>query len=249
MRLDELLIAAAEAPPESRIEFRDAVAEHGDSAIKELMAASWIGDPNYAGFAIQTIRKAGQLGASTATDALLEASRIVTSRWHQTDISTALAALGAPAAGKRASSKDAKTRAASPIAPDDLVYGRCYRRSQLHDGGLGGNRQKGISYPAHGTYCLLFSDPSKEHVHGYRDQPLGDSGYRYFGEWSGPGDMVMAGGNEAITHRESELYLFTAASCGHVFRGRHRLTAVKNEKTTRDGRAFNAFVFELERMQ
>jgi hypothetical protein len=61
--------------------------------------------------------------------------------------------------------------------------------------------------------------------------------------------MVMTGGNKAITARDTELYLFTAAECGHVFRGRHRLIAVNKEQATRDGRSFNAFVFELERIQ
>ena len=58
MDLDELLIAAAEAPPESRISFRDGVAYHGAAAIDRLMAgADVVGDPNYAAFAILTIRR------------------------------------------------------------------------------------------------------------------------------------------------------------------------------------------------
>jgi hypothetical protein len=246
MPLDELLIAAAEAPPESRIEYRDRVAAYGDAAIKELLTPAWVGDSQYAGFAIQTIRRAGELGAGTALDALREASRIVTLEWHQNDIATALASLGVRPGGAKSSRKQPKSPPPSPIAPDDLVAGRCYKRSHLHDGGLGGNRQKGISYPASGTYCLLFSDPSKAHEYGYRDQPVGSTGYRYFGEWSGPGDMVMKGGNKAITDRSSELYLFNRASCGYVFRGRHRLVAVEEAKATRDGRQFNAIVFVLE---
>ena len=45
------------------------------------------------------------------------------------------------------------------MAPEDLVEDKVYKRRDLHDAGLGGNQQKGISYPADGTYVLLFSDP------------------------------------------------------------------------------------------
>jgi hypothetical protein len=250
MQLDELLIAAAEAPPESRIEFRDAIAGHQDDAVEKLMAAEWIGDPKYAGFAVQTIRRAGELGARTAPDALRRAASLVTTEWHRQDIEMALVSLGARRGRPNQQKKKLAPQAKGPaIAPEHLVVGNCYRRSELHDGGLGGNRQKGISYPANGTHCLLFSDPSKVHVYGYKDRPEGDHRYRYFGEWSGTGDMTMTAGNQAIADRSPELYLFTAASCGHIFRGRYSLLEVQAEKTSRDGRQFNAIVFLLERTQ
>jgi hypothetical protein len=249
MRLDELLIAAAEAPPESRIDYRDPLAGYGDLSVEALMAPSWIGDPGYAGFAIQTIRKAGELGAPSAADALRQAALIVSTDWHRKDVANALASLGVAWPSTKSSKKPPTRPSAPPIAPDDLVVDRCYRRSDLHNGGLGGNRQKGISYPAQGTYCLLFSDPNKVHDYGYKDQPVGRAGYRYFGEWSGPGDMVMTGGNRAIRERSPELYLFTAAACGYVFRGRQRLVEVEAAKATRDGREFNAIVFVLESLQ
>jgi hypothetical protein len=53
------------------------------------------------------------------------------------------------------------------MAPEDLVVGRVYRRRELHLAGLGGNWQSGISYPADGTYVLLFSDPDARQEHGY----------------------------------------------------------------------------------
>lgn len=248
MDLNELLIAAAEAPPESRIEYRDQIAAHGDDAITALMTATWIGDPSYAGFAVRTIAKAGQLGAPTALDALRRAMAMVETDWHRKDIENALGSLGVRA-GASAIAKATAPRPSAPVmAPEELVVGTCYRRSDLHNGGLGGNRQKGISYPARGTHCLLFSDPSKGEEHGYRDGPEGENRYRYFGEWSGTGDMVMTGGNKAIADRSPELYLFTAAACGHVFRGRHALLEVRSEKTARDGRQFNAIVFLLKRI-
>jgi hypothetical protein len=246
--LDALLIAAAEAPPESRISFRDQIAANGEAAIERLMEPAWIGDPKYAAFSIRTIAKAGEFGAEAAAiRALKTALAIVIDDWHRKDIETALSQLGAPRKSP-IGRKPKATRAAAPIAPEDLVVGTCYKRSDLHDGGLGGNRQKGISYPADGTHCLLFSDPSKVTEYGYRDQPLGDDKYRYFGEWSGSGDMTMTGGNSVIADRSPELYLFTTASCGRMFRGRFGLVSWAEEPAIRDGRRFQAIVFTLERM-
>ena len=54
--------------------------------------------------------------------------------------------------------------------------------------------------------------------HGYADAPVGDEGYRYFGEWSGTGDMSMTGGNQMVLDRSPELYLFTRSNRCHVFR-------------------------------
>jgi hypothetical protein len=248
--LDALLIAAAEAPPDSRINLRDRIAGHGEAAIECLMEPPWIGDPKYAAFAIRTIAKAGELGArSAAVMALQRALAIVTDDLHRKDVETALALLGGSKHRKPATSKKAKSpHVIAPIAPEDLVVGRCYKRSDLHDGGLGGNRQKGISYPADGTHCLLFSDQSKVNEYGYRDQPVGDDGYRYFGEWSGTGDMSMSGGNQVIADRTPELYLFTTAACGRVFQGQYRLVSSSEEAATRDGRHFRAIVFTLERV-
>ena len=247
--LGELLIAAGEAPPDVRITYRDPIARHGVDAIHRLMEPEWIGDPTYAAFAIRAIARAGEMGPrGEAIVALRRAQSLVEAEHHRADISAMLATLGpvGRSAGARASS--AARPAAPPIDLDDLVVDRCYRRRDLHDGGLGGNRQKGISYPARGTHCLLFSDPSKAGEHGYRDEPVGQRGYRYFGEWDGSGDMTMTGGNQAILDRSPELYLFTKASCGHVYRGRFQCTGTATEATTRDGRQYRAIVFRLERL-
>lgn len=132
------------------------------------------------------------------------------------------------------------------MAPEDLVKDRVYRRrADLHEHGLGGNWQKGISYPASGTYALLFSDPSSEHAYGYRDSWLPGDRYRYYGEWDGTGDMTMTGGNAAIRDRSPELYLFVAAHGGHRYVGRHALASTSTARAARDGREFQAIVFEL----
>jgi hypothetical protein len=59
--LKELLIAAGEAPPERRIEYRDRIAGYGAAAIEEM--SEWARDPNYVSFAIRVIGQAAAHGA------------------------------------------------------------------------------------------------------------------------------------------------------------------------------------------
>ncbi len=132
------------------------------------------------------------------------------------------------------------------MAVEDLVVGSCYRRRDLHASGLGGSPQSGISYRRDGTHVLLFSSPDKVNEYGYKNQPVGDRGYRYFGAWHGPGDMSMTGGNKAVVDRSPDLYLFLQASCGYVFRGRFELVRWELERTARDGREDQAIVFVLK---
>jgi hypothetical protein len=131
------------------------------------------------------------------------------------------------------------------MSVEDLVVGSSYHRRTLHLAGLGGSWQGGISYPADGTYALLFSDPSKENEYGYKDHPIGDSGYLYFGEWGGSGDMSMTRGNHAIVSRSPELYLFTVAPAGRLFRGRFEFVSWERQPTARDGHERMAIVFTL----
>ena len=137
--------------------------------------------------------------------------------------------------------------ASSALALDELIEGNLYKRRALHLAGLGGNQQKGISYPAAGTYVMLFSDPGSEHEWGYRDGPTGSDGYRYYGEWSGTGDMLPTGGNAAIVDRSPEIYLFVKGDGGHYFRGRYACHDVEHRPAVRDGREYSALVFELRR--
>jgi hypothetical protein len=250
--LSELLIAAGEAPPEKRILLRDPIAAFGVQAIRALEDQAWMGDSAYAAFAIRTIAKAGQLGArDEAITALKRALGSDIPDVRRSDILAALTSLGAAATAK-SRKPSASERSAHPTAPPialgDLVVGQCYRRADLHRGGLGGNPQSGISYPAGGTYCLLFSDPSKGAEYGYHDAPVGEAGYRYFGGWDGSAEMTMSGGNKAIVDRSPELYLFTDAPCGKVYRGRYELVTWQREPTTRDGHQQVAIVFHLNRV-
>jgi hypothetical protein len=250
--LGELLIAAGEAPPDKRILLRDPIAMFGAAAIRALEDQAWIGDSAYAAFAIRTIAKAGQLGArDEAIAALKRALAGDIPDVRRSDILAALTSLGAtgtPAKAKSSASKRSTTPAAAPLALADLVEGECYRRADLHRGGLGGNPQSGISYPAGGTYCLLFSDASKGAEYGYHDAPIGATGYRYFGGWDGSAEMTMSGGNKAIVDRSPELYLFTDAACGKVYRGRYELVNWQREPTTRDGHEQVAIVFHLKKV-
>jgi hypothetical protein len=242
-------MAAGEAPPDRRIQLRDPIAAHGSEAISRLMASEWIGDPKYAAFAIRTITRAAELGErEAAVTALIRASSIVTSEHHRADLAAALLALGhATRPTKPRTSIRARPWTDASMAVEDLVVGTCYRRRDLHLAGLGGNWQTGISYPADGTYCLLFSDPSKASDYGYRDAPVGEDGYRYFGRWDGTGDMTLAGGNQAVLDRSPELYLFTEADCGQVYRGRFECLGWEEELATRDGQQHKAIVFRLQR--
>lgn len=245
--LDGLLIAAGEAPPETRIMFRDRIAAYGDEAIRRLAGEAWLLDPRYGAFAIRTIQRAGELGArQKAIEALRAARPKIRDARHLADVDMSLTALGVrtgPAAKAKISARNPTTT--SVVSVDDLVVGSCYKRLGLHRSGLGGNRQKGISYPARGTHALLFSDSSKASEYGYKDQPVGDLGSRYFGEWNGAGDMSMTAGNKVIVDRSPELYLFNAAPCGQAFRGRFGFVSWEREPTTRDGRGLMAIVFTL----
>lgn len=250
MDLDDLLVAAGEAPPDARIDYRDPIAKFGAVAIARLSGQPWLHDPKYAAFAIQTIKRAGQLGArDEAIAALRNAGEIVALDAHRKDIESALQQLGVTPHAKPASRSTNASRAqARVLHPEELIVGHVYRRTELHDGGLGGNRQRGISYPAGGTHCLLFSDPSKAAEFGYRDRPVGEDGYRYFGAWDGPGDMSMTRGNKAVLARSPELFLFVASQSAHVYVGQFECSGHEIEKTVRDGAERNAIVFNLRRL-
>ena len=246
--LDGLLVAAGEAPPETRIAYRDPIAAFGADAIDRLLGAAWIGDPRYAAFAIRTIGRAGELGARAEAIAGLRAALATDlSATHRSDVVAVLNSLGVDPSRRAKTPTKAPRARSTDLAIEDLAVGRCYSRTELHDS-LGGNRQKGISYPADGTHCLLFSDPSKASSYGYRDAPVGEDGYRYFGEWDGPGDMSMTKGNRVVVERSPELYLFNTADCGQVFRGRFSCEEWQTERTTRDGRSDTAIVFQLRRV-
>ena len=91
--LDERLRAARNAPRATRIEHRDGIAAFGIDAIDAIR--SWMGEPEYAAFAIRVVAKAGQLGAQAEAASALQDARSDSSGLTLGDIDAALSGLGA----------------------------------------------------------------------------------------------------------------------------------------------------------
>lgn len=246
LSLGELLIGAAEAPPNYRIEFRNAIAAFGAEAAVAL--ADWLEDASLGGFAARTIGKSAEVDRNAAVSVLKTALSLPLLPLIRADVVAELARLGVKPTP--AQKKKGAAQVIDPVSGlSALKVGDVYkRRDHLHAAGLGGNVQKGISYPAGGGYALLFSDPSKVSEWGYNDRWDGTDAYWYFGEWSGPGDMTMTGGNRVICDRSPELYLFTAAQGGHRFAGRFAYDSHHSEMAERDGQSARALVFHLVRV-
>ena len=243
LSLDDAVMGAAEAPPAIRIEFRDPIARYGSDGIDRV--TPWLADPSLAAFAVRVIARAADFGAAGASGRALQASLAILQGAARSDALAALEKLGVSSPRPRATT--ASKPDVAPMSLDELVEGNVYKRRELHRAGLGGNQQKGISYPARGIYVLLFSDPDSKQDWGYNDSWLGDDAYRYYGEWSGAGDMVSVGGNFALVERSPEIYLFVKVSSGHRYAGQFKCVAQYREPTAHEGREYSALVFRLER--
>lgn len=242
LSLDDAIMGAAEAPPSIRIEFRDPIARYGVAGIARVMP--WLTDPKLSVFAVRVIARAADFDAAAEASRVLLGALAGLTGPARSDAVDALQRLGAPARAPRLASS--RSAAAEQTTLAELVEGRVYKRRDIHDSGLGGNRQKGISYPARGSYVLLFSDPDSAHEWGYKDSWLGNDRYRYYGEWNGTGDMLPTGGNLAIQER-AEIYLFVKVPIGHRYAGRFAYVVDERIPAVRDGREYSALVFTLER--
>lgn len=238
--LRALLIGAAESPAERRDEWLERIAAHGAQAVEQL--AGWIYDADLAPFAMRAIARAAELGAAEAA-----ASALGEVRQRQLDpdrfeaLVRTIDHIKAVPAPEGSSPGDRR-----PV--QRLVAGQLYRRRELHASGLGGNRQKGISYPARGTHALLFSGGTGRSDYGYHDGPEGEY-FRYFGEWSGSGDMTMTGGNRVIRDRSPQLYLFLGRGEGlYRFEGQFEYVSHRIQPAVRDGRESAAIVFRLRKV-
>lgn len=132
--------------------------------------------------------------------------------------------------------------------PSQLRVGRRYRRRKdLHETlGLGGNRQKGISYPADGDYVLMFSDP--QGPYGKLDGWETSAVFRYSGEWNGPGDMRLVAGNLRIIERSPNLHLFVVDGDLVRYEGRFALVDHHFEAHSRNESKDQAIIFRLRRL-
>jgi hypothetical protein len=230
------------------MDLRDAIAAHGVSAIVELVP--WIQEPALASFAIRAIGRAPQADRETAVAALRAAMRDAGSPIVRLDIVEELARLGAksPGDGVSRNRRQGADPAVSHLRLDELRRGETFKRRDLHESGLGGNRRKGISYPAEGDHVLLFSDPSKVEDWGYQDSHDGEHAYWYYGEWDGPGDMKMTKGNRMITRRSAQLHLFLAHTKGHLYAGRYQCDDREWRRALNRGFPAMAIVFHLTRV-
>src|SRR5882672_8946792 len=98
-----------------------------------------------------------------------------------------------------------------------LQVGNAYRRIDIHET-YGGRRQGGVSPSRVSPNVMLFTDPTKNHKHGYFDGWGEDGNYHYAGEGQ-VGDQKMTQGNLTILkHREEgrSLRLFRIVSVGHA---------------------------------
>ena len=244
LSLDDAVMGAAEAPPLVRIQYRDSIARHGSAGIDRV--TPWLADPKMSAFAVRVVARAADFGAAEEARMALQAALSVLIGPSLADAWLALEKLG----GARPRTPNRPKEPKPPtglLSLAELVEGRTYRRKDLHEAGLGGNRQKGISYPADGTHVLLFSDPDSAHNWGYKDSWLGVDGYRYYGEWSGVGDMLSIGGNLALVERSPEIYLFVKVPNGHQYAGVFECIGEDRTPAVRDGREYLAIVFALVR--
>jgi hypothetical protein len=129
-----------------------------------------------------------------------------------------------------------------------LRRGDLVERRELHRRGVGGNWQSGISYPRNGAYALLFSGGRGDSEFGYHDQWIGPETLRYYGEWSGSGDMTLSRGNLRIVERSPELNVFAQHGRGFLFEGRFSYLAHDWVDAHEHGIAARAIVFRLQRV-
>lgn len=241
--LVDLIESARVASAIDRISYRDLIAAHGATALPRLVALAV--EPGLGAFAIRTIQRIGEVGAAAeAARALRSIDQGRLTMLLLNDLEHALDVLEP----RRAPAPRRVREAARPLV-GTLTAGDKYRRRDLHQAGLGGNRQKGISYPAEGSHVLLFSYGSGHHEYGYDDHWAGNDRFEYFGEWAGSSDMTMSGGNSKIIERSPELYLFVEAGSGVVeFQGRFEYEDHKDVHIAKGGRGTAAIVFTLHKV-
>ncbi len=98
--LAALMKAAGDAPPETRISFRDPIAAHGVDAITAI--SPWLADPRLGAFAVRVIEAVGRQGhAAEAIHALTAALDTAGSEAVRRDVEAGLAEFVPPARRRR----------------------------------------------------------------------------------------------------------------------------------------------------
>ena len=105
MTLASLLEAAQAAPPEHRIEWRDAIAAHGAAAVEGVRP--WLTNPGLAAFAVRVIERAGLEGEAKLAAKVLRAARLLVPADVAPDVAWSLQRLKSAA----------RPSAAAPVAP------------------------------------------------------------------------------------------------------------------------------------
>jgi hypothetical protein len=241
--VSDLIEAVRTASLNDRVDYRDRIVAHGPEALHALKELAR--ELDFGPFAIRTIHKIGDTGFRVeAAQTLREIDRAQLTGPTARDLDEALRGLEPR---NIASTRDEETPA-DPVGAE-LVAGRKYRRRDLHAAGLGGNRQKGISYGAEGTHALLFSGGSGRSLYEYDDQLVGDR-LEYFGEWSGSNDMAMTGGNAKIVELSPDLWVFIERGKGlQEFQGAFAYESHRFVSMARDQRAATAIVFTLQKVK
>ncbi|MCX4747474.1 restriction endonuclease [Kitasatospora sp. NBC_01287] len=110
----------------------------------------------------------------------------------------------------------------------ELVLGKKYRRTELHDA-FGGSRQSGIAHCRREPVILLFSNPAKGRHHGYHDGWGPDGIFYYCGEGQIGPQQLSSQGNKALLHHQKDqraVHLFLASPDSlHVYHGQFSLAS------------------------
>lgn len=106
--LSDALVGARRADRQTRIEWRDRIADHGIAAIDAV--SPWVLEPDYGAFAVRVIEAVGRTGdRDAAIAALASVHRVAPTDWIRKDIDDALAALQ-PGSRKPRDSRERQNR-------------------------------------------------------------------------------------------------------------------------------------------
>ena len=240
LSLSEALVGATEAPPDRRIEYRDAIARHGHAGIDAV--EPWILDPVMFRFAVRVIVRAGDFGfAEDARSSLRRFSRDPIPPDVLAEVDWGLGQLGARKARQRDRPRGLRNRLPwRPRTSSSLVEPT---GDAIRTGLAGGQLAERRQLPARRRPRAPVLRPSCGQSTRISRYMGGDTTYRYFGAWSGTGDMELDAVNRTILARSPNLLLLTRSGDGWRFEGYFSCDAFERQRTTREGAEFQASCF------